>query len=299
MGRVVAVVAVVLVVAVVSGCTPAGRPATVEGVAIEAATLEDLRPPSADLTADERAANLYLLILHRLLSESAEQEFDFLVSDEQRRTAFETRTAGLGSDVDAALAQRGVTRDRVLLEADLDVIREELERRLVHDEAPGVDFDAAYRTFLAANSRVCLSALQIADDGAVPALEDLVASGVDLAGVEEAYPDAVEPVDVECSSPALLGPGLNSVALDAEIGDVHVVRSEAGSFVATVDERDAPAPDSVRDEVLQVAVDTQGPEVFNEWAAAILRDADVEVDGSLGRWEPIEGSNGIPTVVTG
>ena len=292
--------AILVAVAVVAGCSgAAGPPATVEGVAIEGSDLDQMLPASTDTTDDDRASGLYLLILRQLLSQSAEEDFDFVVSDEQRREAFEARTAGLGDDVDAALDEQGLTRDRVLVEAELDVIRDELERRLVHEEAPGFDFDEAYRTFLGTNSRVCLSALAVADAQALPALEDLVASGADLGAVEEAYPDAVEPVDVECASPAMLGPGLNSVALDAEVGEVHVVQGEAGSFVATVDERDAPPAENVRDEVLQLAVDTQGPEIFNEWAATVIREADVRVDDSLGSWEPIEGSNGIPTVVAG
>jgi hypothetical protein len=184
----------------------------------------------------------------------------------------------------------------VRLEADLDVIRDQVQGRLVGAAGPD-QMEAAYRTFLSVNSRVCLSALRVVDDGALTEIEDLVDAGTDVAGIARAAPDAIERVDVECTSPTRFGPGLASVALDGGVGDVHVVRAEGGPYVAAVDERDAPPLSSVRDEVLRIATETQGPELFSTWAADIVREADVDVADEIGRWAPTAGTNGLPTVV--
>jgi hypothetical protein len=295
-GRVLASVALVAAAACSPAADASATVATVDGVAIEQRALDRLHPTGADVDADQRASSMLLLILHRLLVRSAEEEFGVSVTPEAQQAAFDARTNGLGSDVDAALRDRGVTRDRVLLEADLDVIRDQLQGRLVRDAAPD-QLDAAYRTFLSVNSRVCLSAVRVVDDAALAGIADMVERGADVAGVAQANPGAVEHLDLECTSPTQLGPGLASVALDGGVGEVHVVRAEGGPYVAVVDERDAPALEDVRDEVRQIAIETEGPELFTAWVADIVRHADVDVADAIGRWAPDEGTNGLPTVI--
>lgn len=288
---------VLSVLVVATACSSAETVATIEGEPVEHSELAELFPEESDATEQELASSLMILILHDLLIEAARDHFGFTVSQESHQSAFQARTRGLGSDLDATLAARGLTRERVALEADLDVIRAELEDRLVRDEAPGLDLDAAYRTFLSVNSRVCLSAWRITNDSAVGDIEVLLEGGGGLANVEQAYPDVLEPVDLECTSPTLFGLGLASVALDGEVGKAHVVKTEQGPVITAVVEREAPSAQEVRDEVLQVAAETQGPELFNEWAAEVLRNADVKIDGSVGRWEPAQGTGDIPTIV--
>lgn len=287
----------VLVLVAALACSTGGAAATVDGVAISHEALEQLHPGRSEVDADDRASSLLLLIVHHLLVRSAEEEFGFSVPRDAQHDAFTARIAGYGNDLEAALESRGVTRKRVLLEARLDVIRQELERRLVLAGGDDVDMDAAYRTFVSVNSRVCLSALRVSDESIVAAVEDLVSTGADLEGVEESYPDRVERLHLDCGNPAELGPGLSSVALDAEVGEVHVVQKERGVVVAVVDQRDAPELDDVRDEVLQIATESQGPRLFTAWAADLLRGAEVDVADSIGEWAPTAGTNGIPTVV--
>lgn len=286
-----------LVVVAALACSTGGAAATVDGVAISHDALEQLHPGRSKVDADDRASSLLLLIVHHLLVRSAEDEFGFSVPPDAEQDAFTARTAGYGNGLEAALEARGVTRKRVLLEARLDVIRQELERRLVLAGGDDVDIDAAYRTFLSVNSRVCLSALRVSDDSIVPAVEDLVNTGANLKDVEESYPGSVGRLHLGCASPAHLGAGLSSVALNAKVGDVHVVQNGHGYVIAAVDQRDAPELDAVRDEVLQTATESQGPELFNAWAADLLRAAEVDVADSIGEWAPAAGTNGIPTVV--
>lgn len=300
MRRAAPVLLLVAALAVVSGCTSVSGTttvATVDGTDIDRSALDELHPDGADVDAHERASSMLLLILHELLPTAARHEFDVSIADGQRDAAFAARTSGLGPDVDATLRERGVTRDRVRLEADLDALRDELEPVLVREEAPGYDFDAAYRTFLSVNSRVCVSALQVTDDARLSAIEALVDAGADLEAVEDAHADQVERIEVDCGSPRQLPPGLASVALDGDTGDTHVVRTDGGAYVATVDSRDAPRADDVLDEVRAVAVETQGPELFDTWAAEVIRSAEVDLDRSVGRWAATDGTGGVPTVV--
>jgi hypothetical protein len=289
------VLVLALAVVALSGCSAPGPVATVDGAAIERRALDRLHPSDARIDGSERASSLFLLILHHLLVTSAQREFAFSVSEDAQQAALAARIGR--ADADAALREQRVTRDRVRLEADLDVIRDELEERLVRRGASGLDLDAAYRTFLSTNARVCLSAVLLRDESHRSAVERLVQEGADTAAVRSAHPTAVEHLDMECATPAQFGQGLASVALDGRPGEAHVVETAGGVVVAAVDERDAPPPDAVREEVLEIAVETQGPELFNAWAADVIRHAHVEVDESVGIWAPAEGTGGVPTVV--
>lgn len=286
-----------LLALVTSGCSTEDTPvATVEGVAITPQALAALHPAGSTIDGEQRASNLFLLILHRLLLQSAEEDFGFSVPPDARRKAFAQRTAGLATDLDSALETRGLTRRRVQLEADLDVVRGELELRLVKRGGPAVDMDRAYRSFLTSNSHVCLSALRVRQSF-VAAARALVRDGADVEGVAKAFPKGAQRLPDKCASPAQFAPGLSSLAVDGNVAATTMVPSDGSWFVAAVQRREAPKVDSVRDEVLEIARKTQGPDVFNAWAADILRSADVEVAASIGRWASEDGTNGIPTVV--
>lgn len=272
------------------------------------ATIGDVEVSNQDLAAlnsgdsagetTEQARSLYLLILHRLLTEGAEADFGFTPTEAEVAEAFDERTRGLGEDLDATLLERGVTRDRVLLESELDLIRAELEERLVYTDGYGFDFDKAYRGFLSVNSRVCMVVLNLADASLVPDIQARVDGGEDLDDIFERYPDRTARLDMGCASPIDHGQALAPVALDGEVGVSYARESGDGAiFVAKVTERDAPGPDEVRDEVMTYGVESQGPELFDAWAVDILRGADVEVTEAIGRWGPGPDTGDVPTIV--
>jgi len=177
------------------------------------------------------------------------------------------------------------------------------EEELVRSGGPGVDLDSAYRDFLAVNSRACLIMLTLADtalgdEALAAAVERRVEDGEGLEAIFAAYPDETARFDLGCHSPLEHGMELAPVALDGELGRSYARRHETGGvYVAMVTERDAPTADEVRGEVVEFAIEKQGPEVFNQWAAELLIRAEVEVNDGIGSWEPAPGTGDLPTVV--
>ena len=272
------------------------------------ATIGDVEVSNVELTAlnsgesvddiEVQARSLYLLILNRLLTAAAEEDFGFAPSDAEVAEAFDERTRGLGDDLDATLLERGVTRDRVLLESELDLVRAELEERLVYADGYGFDFDRAYRGFLSVNSRVCMVVLNLADASLVSDIQARVDGGEDLDDIFELYPDRTARIDMGCASPIDHGQALAPVALDGEVGVSYARESGDGAiFVAKVTERDAPSADDVRDEVMIYGVESQGPDLFNAWAVEVLKGADVEVADAIGTWRPGPDTGDVPTIV--
>ncbi|MGF1668353.1 MAG: hypothetical protein ACFCVC_18995 [Acidimicrobiia bacterium] len=292
-------VSLVVLMIVLAACTSApGVVASVEGVDLSAEELSALNAAGPSTEIEERASSLYLLVLHRLLTAGAQAEFEYAVPEAELTEAFDNRTRGLGEDIDAVLDERGVTRDRIMLEAELDVIRGELEGRLVRTEGHGFDFDEAFRGFLSVNSRACMVVLNLADAGLVPDIQARVDAGEDLDAIFEAYPDRTARLDMGCASPIDHGPALAPVALDGEVGVSYARPAGDGAiFVAKVTERDAPTADAVREEVLIYGVESQGPQLFNAWAADILMAAEVDVADEIGTWGPGPDTGDVPTIV--
>jgi hypothetical protein len=282
----------------VAACSGSSTLATVDGETIDVTELAALHPAGADLDAEQRAASLFLIILHRLLVEGARQEFDLVVSESAVDAAFTDRTQGLGEDVDRALAERGVTAERVRLEAELDVIRAGVEEALVRSESPGFDFADAYRTFLSTNSNVCLVVLQLADAELSAPIRAEAEAGDDLDVIFERYPDRTARLDMGCRSPIEHGAELAPVALDGEVGRTYLRdTADEAIYLVKVVERQAPPADDVRDEVIAGAIASQGPELFDAWAVEILQSAEVTVDDGVGSWGTTPQTGDVPTVV--
>jgi hypothetical protein len=271
--------------------------AVVDGTPIASEELEVLHPDASDLMPDERAGSVYLLILHHLLVAGAEQDFAVVVDQTALDDAFADRTRRFGDDVDTGLEQRGVTRERVMLEAELDVIRGRVEKELI-ERGEALDLDAAYRQFISTNSMVCMTMLAPTAPEVEAEIAAFVETGVTLADVERELAEAVESVDLGCANPFRHPGPVQPGAGDGAIGRAYLrTFSDGTMYVVAVTERDAPALDEVMDEVLQIAAETQGPGLFDAWAVEILKTAVVEVEASIGTWQPTPDSNDIPTVV--
>ena len=284
---------------VAASCSVSGPAAIVNGIPIENERLEELHDPPGSISDAERASSLFLLILHQLVTTGAERDFGVSATGDELEAAFALRTGGPG-DVDTVLADRGVTRARVMLEAELDVIRGRVEEEIVRSGSPGVDLDKAYRDFLAVNSKTCLVVLTLLDPSLAGEVESRVEAGEGLEAIHAAYPDRTVRVEPGCLSPLDHASDLASVALDGEVGRSYARKPDVGGvYVVLVTERLAPSADEVRDEVLETAIERQGPELFNLWAADLIARAEVEVSDRIGTWEPGPGTGDLPTVVAG
>ncbi len=293
--RVAAVVALGLLA---SSCSTGGPAATVDGVEITSDRIDMLHPADSELDEQQRASTLFLIILHHLVTREAEAQFDLVPSEAEIEAALAVRLGDDEAISAARLAERGVTRERVLLEAELDVLREKLQRAFVERGGPEIDLDAAYRTFLSVNSRACVTMLAPASEQAIADMERATTGTITLQAVQEQLGDLVEPVDLGCDIPAQLPGPVQPLALDGEVGRAYLSTFSDGTvYVAAVTSRDAPPLETVIDEVKGIASDSQGSDLFDEWAFDLLRTAEVAVDEDLGVWEPRDGTGDVPTVV--
>lgn len=276
-------------------CGQSDTVATVNGEPIARSTFEALHPNSADLTPDERASSVFLLVLHKLISSNALSEFDVSPEPAAVEAGLIERTGG-GDDVDSRLANRGITQERVRLEAELDVIRNSTQTEFIVRGGPGVDIDAAYRRFISLNSIVCVVLLAPEPGASLATVTGLVDRGATLEEVTTAV--ATEEVDLGCTNPVQHPEPVQPVAVDGEIGIAYLQEfSDGTTYIVGVTERDAPTLEDVMDEVIQIAAESQGRELFDEWAFDLLGTADVEIDSSIGTWESTADSGDVPTVV--
>jgi hypothetical protein len=264
----------------------------------------------AELTPQEEAGSVLLLLLHDGFLAAAADDFGIVPEPERVAEQITVRTArfGDGAAVDAALTRQGITRLRVELEAELDVLRDAVGEELVQREVPGFDIDAAYRSYVMGEGTVCVRHIQLlgADglDEAVARLdggEDFGDVAAELSADFTASRPAGEPGsggDLGCGAPGNHPPGFSDATLDAPVGEVYgPVFTSATVHLIVVYERDLPALAEVRAAVLDHAGPLQGPDLFRDWGVGVLRDATVEVASRYGSWGPLPETNGVPTVI--
>lgn len=294
----------------VNACSGAGPVATVDGVELTRADLDAIHPDVEALSADELAGSVLLLILHEALTVRASSEFgltpDPATVDEVfagRAARFEARGA-----LEEVLALSNETPQRIRIEALLDVVRDDVSAHLVRTEAPGFDIDRAYEDYLLGDGEVCIRHIQVAEIADHDTAVARLAAGEDFADVARDL--SVDPFvsredggtgaggDLGCSTPGALPPGLGTGVLDLPLGEVSgPIVSSVGVHLVVVYARDLPELADVRDEVVEAAIATQGPEMFRLWAVGILQELDVTLDGAIGVWGVLPETDPVPTVV--
>lgn len=286
--------------------------ATIDGIDIARERFEAMHPDGADLVADERASTLLLLLIHDAFIASAERELGIILDEAVAAEALEVRTRSaeaLGS-VDEVLANRSVTLDRVRLEADLDALRAQVGPELVRMEAEGFNLDAAYGDYLKAEAHVCVNQILLAETVHLIEIIERINGGEPFGDLAREFsqdslaqrPDGESGAggDMGCSFPNSFGFAIAEAVLDEEIpvGEAFgPVISDRGLHVLQIYERELPALDDVRADVVESAVDAQAEAVFNAWAIGVLQRAEVTIHEDWGSWGPREGTNGIPTVI--
>jgi parvulin-like peptidyl-prolyl isomerase len=220
-----------------------------------------------------------------------------------------TETYRARGDLDEQLALRNLTRRRIQIEAELDVLRDAVGASLVRDEAPGFDLDAAYEAYLMDNAEVCIQQIQIDDVSIVDALVARLDSGEPFSDV--ALEVSIDPFvdreagrsgaggDFGCSAPMALPVGLGQAALTAPLDEpVGPIASADGVHVLWVYDRTVAPLVEVRPAVLEHAIQLQGEEMFRLWAVDVLQNIEVELDPTYGRWAMLPETDPVPTVVS-
>lgn len=291
-------VAVALLGVGLAACGGQGVIATVDGWDVTDADIAALHPDTYDLSDTERAASLFLVILHQTLVEGARRDFGIVADPADIEAAFLRRTDAVTDGLDDRLAAQGVSAVRIRLEAELDVIRHDLSLEFVRRGGPEVDLAAAHRQFLSVNARSCLLMLAPSGPELDEKVETLVDGGATIPQIKSELGSDVEEVDLGCASPAQHPLPLAPIAVDGEVGKAYALRFSDGTlYVVAVTERDAPALENVMSEVMEIAAETQGRDLFESWALSLLDAAEVQIDRSVGRWEATPDTNGAPTVV--
>lgn len=302
-------VALALVLAACGGGP--GTIATVNGAEITRADLEDLHPDLSALTDREVSASLLLLIIHESFVSTAADELGLVASDTAVQDAFAVRTqsAQAVGDLEAVLANRRITVDRVRLESELDALREIVGPALVRNEAPGFDLDAAYDAYVQANGTACVRQILLTSTVEVEDIVDRANGGESFDSLAREFSQdnlAQRPEgesgaggDMGCGAPQSFGLGLAEASVDEDIpvGEAFgPVISDRGLHVVVVYEREIPELESVRSAAVEAAIPEQSTQVFTRWGADVLRTADVTIDAAYGVWEAVDGTDGIPTV---
>lgn len=295
---------------VVVACSGGGPIATVDGVELTRADLEEIHVDVDALDAEDLASSVLLLILHEGFTSRASTEFDITADPALVDEAFASRTvrfSGRG-ELEEVLAQTNVRPERLRIESYLDVVRDSVGAHLVRTEGPGFDLDRAYEDYLLVEGEVCIRHIQVSEVADYEAALTRLEAGEDFA--EVALDISIDPFvarvdggtgaggDLGCSTPGSLPAGLDTAAIEAAVGEITgPVVSAIGVHLVIVYDKTIPDLVDVRDAVVEAAVATQGVELFRLWAVTVLQDLEVTVDPSVGTWGVLPETDPVPTVV--
>jgi len=303
--------AVALGIALLAGsCSSPDPLATIDGNDLERQELEQLHVDISHLDEDEVAASTLLLVLHHAFSTQARTEFEIDLDPTMVGRAFADRTVRYAHqpDLDLALAAENLTRRRILIESELDTLRDAIAEELVLSESGNFDLDTAYRAYLLDNGEVCIRQITLLSVDSYDMVLARLEAGGDFDALAREYSN--DPFvhreegkvgaggDLGCSAPAALPHGLDEASLGAPVGEAYgPVFSDVGLHLLWVYERTAPVLEDVHDDVHLHAVPLQGPDLFRDWAIDVLQTIEVDVDEAYGTWGVLPETDGVPTVV--
>lgn len=278
-----------------SACSAADTLATVNGQEITRADLEGLNPAYADapsVPAEQVRSDVTRLVIVSAIATAAEEEFGVTVTEadiEARVANPPPRYAALfaapaGDDHD----------DQKRADALQTLARDGVMPRLIEDEYGSVDAYVAARPQDVV--QVCLRHIMLGTEPEAEIVAQRLAGG-------EAFDDVRAEVSLDTSNPGglltingvcpvhvgELGEEFAIAAAEAPLGEVTgPVASDAGFFhIIRVEDRVAPEGSPTdAEELLELLDPAAASAIFNPWASAAIRDADVEVASFLGRWSP-------------
>jgi parvulin-like peptidyl-prolyl isomerase len=298
-----------LLAAIAAGCSAGSDSTLVDGVEIGDEDMAALHVDVSELDDDERAASLLLLILREGFGASAANELDLPLSESDVDVAYEVhvdRFAGRGG-IDTVLEALNQTPARVRVESELDVIRDTVSEALVRSESAGFDINGAYEGYLVVEAEVCIRQMQLESGTDFDVIVDRLDAGETFGDVAREM--SIDPFvgreegvgaggDLGCSAPDALPGGLDTATLLAPLNEpTGPVIADTGMYLLEVYERTAPHLEDVRSDVIDFAVEQQGPDLFRTWAIGVLQTIDVEIAESYGAWGMLPETDPVPTVV--
>jgi parvulin-like peptidyl-prolyl isomerase len=297
------------VIVLATSCAGGSDATVVDGVEITSEDFAALHGDVDDLDDDERAGSMLLLILREAFGARAEAELGIAIEVEAVDVAYQEqieRYEGRGG-IDTVLDSLNQTTARARIEAELDTIRDAVAARLVRTESPGFDLELAYETYLLSEAEVCVRQMQLESAPDFDVARTRLDAGEDFGDVArdisiDPFIDREEGVgaggDLGCSAPNALPGGFDTATITAPLGEpTGPVVADTGLYLVLVYDRTAPDLDDVRDEVIERAVESQGPELFRRWAVDVLQTIEVELASGFGEWAMLPETDPVPTVV--
>ncbi len=299
----------VLLALLAAGCSASSDPTLVDGVEITDEEIAALHVDVDELDEDERSGTMLLLILREAFGARAADDLDVVPDDAEVDAAFEEYVERFESrgGIDSVLSALNQTPERVRIEAELDTIRANVSETLVRTEAPGFDLVGAYEAYLLVEAEICLQLIQLEAAPDFDAARERLDAGEAFATVAREL--SIDPFvdrddgsgaggDLGCSAPNALPGGLDTASLTAPLNEPSgPVLADTGLYLIEVYERTAPDLTEVRGEVIEFAVEQQGPEMFRRWAVDVLQTIEVDLAEDFGTWAMLPETDPVPTVV--
>lgn len=290
---------------VVSACS-SGSAAVVNGTTISTAEVADLL---IDPAAPDQAAfteTLYEVIVDQIVSAAALDQFEISVSDEEIQggiTDIEAELAGQGVTLDVALSENGFSEAILPMIVRRNEIQIQLTERFAADveEPTEAEIQAAFDAGAANQTQVCARHILVETEDAAQVAYDRAVAGEDFAALATELstgPTGPDGGDLGCAAPSGYVAPFAAAVMEAPLNEPYgPVETEFGFHVILVTERTVPELAELHDTIAANLKTVAASTLFNEWAVAEIRSADVQVAESYGTWTLPEDTMQPPTIV--
>jgi parvulin-like peptidyl-prolyl isomerase len=275
-----------------SACSSADTLATVNGDTISMAELDELNPSYVDVPTapgEQMRNDVTQLIISAAIASAAEEQFGVVFTDADIAARISNPP-----DRYAALFAAAPGPDQVRSDALQTLVRDTVVPRLIEEQYGTIDAYIAEQPQDVV--QVCVRHIMLATAAEAEVVAERLAAG-------EAFEDVRVEVSLDTSSPeglltvngqcpvhvGALGEEFAQAVAEAPLGQpTGPVASNAGFFhIIQVEDRVSPSSGVAgKEQFLDLLDAAAASALFNPWASAAIRDADVEVASFIGRWSP-------------
>jgi parvulin-like peptidyl-prolyl isomerase len=281
----------------VASCSAGGdAAATVNGVDIEAATVESLVRSEEALDESQVREVLTAIIQWAAIVDAARDEFDITFTDAEISDYSDGIVADTGTTREEYLDSQKVSEEGFLLYAEQLMIGEKMveimqgrvtaptddeAQQLLTDDPASWTIVCAFHILVGTEDEAN-AVLARLDDG-----EDFAALAAELSTDTQS---GLSGGDLGCTTPSSYVTEFAAATLDAEIGAVTgPVETTYGFHLIRVDSR----TEATLEELKQGATDMETSNLISDWYLSAVTDADIAVNAEYGTWE----TDPIPTIV--
>jgi foldase protein PrsA len=289
--------AVIALALLAGACSGGSAAATVNGVDIDTATLDNIMVvPDQDLTDAQVRAVLTALIQWAASADAARDEFGIDPTEAEIADYQEVILADTGLSREDYLSGQQISelgfelfaKQLMVGEGVVAVLEEQVDAPTEEEAQQMLDDDPASWTTVCA-SHILVSTQDEADGvlGRLDAGEDFSALATELSLDAQS---SVNGGDLGCSSPATYVPEFADATMTGDIGAVTgPVETQFGFHLIRVDSRTEATPQEVIDTLSQ----SQLSNLVNEWYLTSISAAEITVNPEYGTWQ----TDPTPTIV--